>query len=210
MATVSGELGAVPPETAEPDDPAGPRFQPVAIRGPALIVLGIAVLIVVAGVIGSALQSSPAPSSPLGAVAIPGGAVVPLAPAKTAMRSIVHAGQPPADIMGNLAVPAGSRVVRSLNTDQGQTQFDRTVSFTTRLTTDQVSEVFRTLLPRLGWRVIYSGPATGQAGARTEVLAKKGSSDGFYWEVGAVVSPTTSAGATPFSVELFQLNDDNS
>ena len=41
------------------------------------------------------------------------------------------------------------------------------------------------------------------------MLAKRGSGDGFYWEVGAVVSPTTAAGVTPFSVELFELPDDN-
>ena len=43
----------------------------------------------------------------------------------------------------------------------------------------------------------------------TEVLVKKGSGDSFYWEVGAAVSPTTSAGTTPFSLELFELPDDN-
>ena len=41
------------------------------------------------------------------------------------------------------------------------------------------------------------------------VLVKKGSGDSFYWEVGATVSPTTSAGTTTFSLELFELPDDN-
>jgi hypothetical protein len=126
------------------------------------------------------------------------------------MKPIVSAGEPPADIVGNLAVPAGSSVTHFVNIDQGQTQFDRTVYFTTSLSADQVVDLYRALLPRLGWRVIYVGAGTGQpGGGRTEVLGKKGSGDGFYWETGAVVSPTTSAGTTPFSVELFELPDEN-
>ena len=95
-----------------------------------------------------------------------------------------------------------------VNTDQGQAQFDRTVAFTTRLSSDQVVDVYRTLLPRLGWRVIYAGPGAGRRGPGDRGPGQEGSGDGFYWEVGAVVSPTTSAGTTPFSLELFELPDE--
>ncbi len=211
MVTTPRELESASPDRAQEGDPAGPRFQPLSIRGPALIVLGIAVFIVVAGVVGSALDSGSAPTTTLRSVAIPGGTVVPLTPARTAMKSIVTPSEPPADILDNMAVPSGSSVTHFVNGDQGQAQFDRTVSFTTGLGTGQVVDLYRALLPRLGWRVIYAGAGIGKTGGQdTEVLAKKGSGDGFYWEVGAVVSPTTSAGVTPFSVELFQLSDDNS
>lgn len=39
------------------------------------------------------------------------------------------------------------------------------------------------------------------------MLAKQGSGDGYYWEVGVVISPTTTAGVTPYTVELFELPD---
>ena len=210
MVSTPRELGSAAPEEASRVDPAGPRFQPVSIRGPALIVLGIALFIVIAGVVASAVDSGNAPTTSIRSIAIRGSTVVPLTPATSAMKSIVTASGPPADIMGNMDVPASSQVTHSVNTDQGQAQFDRTVYSTTPLSSDQVVDVYRALLPRLGWQVIYAGAGIGGHGGQgTEVLAKKGSGDGFYWEVGAVVSPTTSAGTTPFSVELFQLPDDN-
>jgi hypothetical protein len=179
----------------------------MSVRGPAWIVLGIAVFIVVIGTVASALDSGSTPTLSLHSVTIPDGTVVHLTPATTAMKSIVSAGQPPADILGNLAVPSGSPVVRTVNTDQGVAQFDRTVYFTTGLATDQVVAAYRTLLPKLGWDVIFVGAQPNSQA--TELLAKRGSGDGFYWEVGAVASPTTSAGTTPFSVELFELPDDS-
>ena len=88
-------------------------------------------------------------------------------------------------------------------------QFDRTVSFTSLLGASQVVEVYRTLLPQLGWQLLYVGSAPQKGAGSTEVLAKHGSGDGYYWEVGVVVSPTTSAGVTPFSMELYEVPDDN-
>ena len=83
------------------------------------------------------------------------------------------------------------------------------MTFRTGLSADQVGDVFRTLLPRLGWKVTDSGSPASGAAAGTVILFKKGSGDSFYWEVGATVSPTTSAGTTAFSLDLFELPDDN-
>ncbi len=188
-------------------DPDHRSHQPASPRGPALIVLGIAVFIVVLGIVASALASH-GPSSRLPAsVTIAGGTVVHLTPATTPMKPIESGGQPPSDIIGNLVVPSGSPVARTLNIDQGVTQFDRTVYFTTGLPADQVVDVYRTVLPQLGWKITYHGARTGGPGS--EVLAKRGSADGFYWEAGIVVSPTTtSAGTTPFSIEVLEMSDD--
>jgi hypothetical protein len=184
-------------------------IQSPSAKGPALVVLGIAVFIVVLGTVGSALESGSAPTLSLHSVTIPDGTVVQLTPAVTAMKSVISGGQPPADIIGNLAVPSGSPVIRSVNSDQGAAQFDRTVYFTSGMSSDQVVDAFHTLLPKLGWDVIYDGSGAQRSGQGTEVLAKRGSGDGFYWEVGAVVSPTTSTGVTPFFLELYELPDDN-
>jgi hypothetical protein len=209
MVTTSQDPGPTAPARAGRDVPSGGRSQPVSVRGPALVVLGIAVFIVGAGVVASALDSGKSPTTSLHSIAIRG-TDIPLTPATVAMRRIVSTSEPPADIIGNVAVPAGSPVTHVVNTDQGQGQFDRAVSFTTQLSSDQVVDLYRTLLPRLGWRVLYAGPGAGRFGGQgTEVLAKLGSGDGFYWEVGAVVSPTTSAGTTPFSIELFEQPDDS-
>ena len=203
--------GPPPSSGGEPPifDPEHRVYQKASVRGPALLVLGIAVFIIVTGVVASALDSGSSPVLSVRSVTIPGGTIVHLTPATTALHAIVSAGEPPADILGNMAVPTGSTAAGTVNTDQGRGQFDRTVSFRTGLSSDQVVDTYRTLLPTLGWKVIYVGSGDLRGKSGTEVLGRHGSGDGFYWEVGVVVSPTTSAGTTSYSVELFQLNDDN-
>jgi len=194
------------PEDTEPVDPDHRSYQTMSVKGPALIVLGIAVFIVVIGSVAAVFGSGGSPTFSLHTVTADG-SVIHLTPATTAMSSIVNGGQPPADILGNLAVPTGSPVVRTINSDQDAGQFDRTVAFTTGLSADNVIATYKTMLPKLGWTVIFTGAHLGGQG--TEVLAKRGSGDGYYWEVGVVVSPTTSAGTTPFTVEVFELPDDS-
>lgn len=188
-------------------DPEDRTYQPLSLRTPAFIVLGLAVLIVVVGLVASAFTSGSTPGLTVHQITIPDGTVVHLTPATEALKSIVGEGQPPADILGPLAVPAGSTVTGTVNIDQNAGQFDRTVDFTTGLSADQVVSLFHTLLPKLGWHVTSVGPS--DSGQGTEVLAQKGSGDSFYWEVGIVASPTTSAGTTPFTVELFEQPDNN-
>jgi hypothetical protein len=199
----------MPASVAAVAEPAVQRYESVSVRGPALVVLGIAVLIIVVGVVGSALTSGGSPTLTVRSVTTPAGTLVQLTPATTALKSIVSAAGPPSDIIGDLAVPADSPVTGHINADQGVSQFDRTVEFTSGLPSDQVVDVYRDLLPKLGWKVLFVGSGASRLGDGTEVLAKKGSGDSYYWEVGVVVSPTTSAGSTPFSVEVFQLPDDN-
>lgn len=223
--TLQPDHGAGPGDGAGPDgdgtdgdgpgdgltvvDPVNPSYQRASARGPALIVLGIAVFIVVVGVVGSvAFSSGGGTPTTRRTITLPDGSVVPLVPATTAMKSIVSGGQPPADIIRALAVPADSPVTRTVNNAQGAGQFDSTVSFTSGLTTDEVASLYRTLLPTLGWQVIFHGAGASVQAQDTEVLAKKASTDSFYWEVGVVVSPTTTAGTTPFSIEVFQVSDD--
>jgi hypothetical protein len=205
MVGAAEEVASSTSDEAVAVDPEHRAYQPMSTRGPALIVLGIAIFIVVLGIVGSILASRGSSTRLPSTVTVDGSAVR-LTPAATAMKSIVSGGQPPSDIIGNLVVPAGSPVVRTLNIDQGVTQFDRSVYFTTGLSADQVVDVFRAVLPKLGWKIIYHGARTGGVGS--EVLAKRGSADGFYWEAGVVVSPTTSAGTTPFSIEVLEMSDD--
>ena len=47
-----------------------------------------------------------------------------------------------------------------------------------------------------GWQVFETGPARNDPGA-LEVLGKKAGSDGFFWEMGAVVSATTFGADAP-------------
>lgn len=215
MVTTSPEVSPPPPEHGGTDgseqahevDPDDRVYQPMSLRGPAFIVLGIAVFIVLAGVLASIFGTG-GPSSPaVRSVTIPDGTVVHLTPATKALASIVSAGQPPADILGPLDVPAGSVITDTVSIDQNAGQFDRRVAFRSGLASGQILDLYRKLLPELGWKITYSGPSQFSSVPGNEVLATKGSTDTFYWEVGVVVSPTTSAGVTPFSLEVIETPD---
>ncbi|MHB1711138.1 MAG: hypothetical protein ACYCV7_07025 [Acidimicrobiales bacterium] len=191
---------------ATPVDHGDRQYQSMSLRGPAMVVVAIATFIAVSGVVASLLTSAGNhPTLSLRSIAIPGGRVVRLMPAASALRPIIGS-QPPADILAALAVPSGSKTRSWRNFDQHQVQYDRTVSFTTRLSSAQVISLYQTLLPRMGWAVLYQGPSTVNGVGGTEILARRGSKDGYYWEVGAVVSPATAGGVTPYNIVIYELN----
>ena len=51
-------------------------------------------------------------------------------------------------------------------------------------------------MKKQGWQIFSTGPADHDPGG-LEVLGKKAGSDGFFWEMGAVVSPTTFGAGAP-------------
>jgi len=181
----------------------------MSIRGPALIVLGLAVLLLLGGVVASAVTSGSDPTFTLRQVTLADGTTVPLTPAAARLHAIIGNGEPPADIIGNLGVPKESVVTGVLNSDQHTAQFDRTARLRSQLSQTEVVDVYARLLRTVGWQVIYRGPAPQGGPGATEVLAKRGSGDGFYWETGVVVSPTTPEGTTSYSVEVFETPDGN-
>jgi len=189
-------------------DPANRTYQRMSVLVPALVVLGIAVFIAVGGTVASALATSGSPTLALASVRIPDGTVVQLTPATTALKPIIGS-EPPADILAALAVPAGSTERSFVDTDQNLAQYDRSISFTSGLSSDQLVSFYQTLLPKLGWKVTATAADTAEAAGTIEVLATKGSDDGFYWEVGAVVQPSSSAGVTGFTVNLFEQPDED-
>jgi hypothetical protein len=203
--TGRGDTGGTTPD----DGAATPSYEPMSVKGPAMIVLGLAVVILLGGVAAAALSSGSNPTFTIRHVTLDDGTQVDLVPAAVKLHAIVNNDEPPADIIGNLGVPRESVVHGVINSDQHTAQFDRTVDLSSQLAQPQVVEAYRRMVTAVGWKVIYQGAAPqGQAGA-DEILATKGSADGFYWEVGIVVSPTRATGSTPYSVEVFETSDGN-
>jgi hypothetical protein len=190
-------------------EPVGRGYEPMSVRGPALIVLGLAVFLLIGGVVASAVSSGSTPSFSIRKVTLADGTTVALSPATVRLHAIVSNDEPPADIIGNLGIPTESVVTGVVNSDQHTAQFDRTVGLRSQLSQGQLMEAYAHLLRAVGWQVIYTGAAPQGVPGSTEVLAKRGSGDGFYWETGVVVSPTTPAGSTPYSVEVFETPDGN-
>ena len=186
-----------------------PSYEPMSVKGPALIVLGLAVVILLGGVAAAALTSGSNPTFAVRNLTLGDGTTVNLVPATGKLAAIVNNGEPPTDIIGKLGVLSASTVTSVVNLDQHTAQFDRTVKLTSQLAQPQIAEAYRRMLSAVGWKVIYEGPAPQGLPGATEVLAKLGSGDGFYWEVGVVVSPTTPTGTTPYSIEVLETPDGN-
>lgn len=181
---------------------------------PALVVVGIAAGLVLLFGIGSALSGSGGPAAPAKrAPAHVKGTTLGSEGATAVLRPIERPGTPPSDVLRSIVVPVGSATVSSKPWD-GTTQFSGEMTF--RLSASQAAVVsfYRAELRARGWSISSVGAAEGHAGS-TEVLAQRASSDGWYWEIGIVVSPTSfsstssTAGAdvTRFSLDLFQEPD---
>lgn len=180
---------------------------------PALVIVGIAAGLVLLFGIGSVLSGSGSPAPAKRAGAHVKGATLKAEGAVDALRPIERPGTPPSDVLRSIVVPKGSAAVSSKPWD-GTTQFSGEMTF--RLDTSQASVVsfYRAELSARGWSISSVGAAEGHAGS-TEVLAQRASSDGWYWEIGVVVSPTsfsstaraTSDDVTRFRLDLFQEPD---
>jgi hypothetical protein len=179
----------------------------------AMIVPGIGVLILVLFIGTEFLTSSPVqktktstrsfsvPGTPLRAV-----------PGVHDLKVITVAGQPPGNIINAVAIPKGARRTSFVNKSASAEQYDAQIT----LRADQSQAVLETFykqdMKKQGWQVFSTGAADHVTGG-FEVLGKKAGSDGFYWELGAVISPTSfgagapAAGATSFTLELDQQPD---
>jgi hypothetical protein len=238
----AGERGHAP--GGSPDGPGRPdggghttlpaavaeRRRPPSVR-PALVVVGVAALILALFGIGAVLTGGSQPgratttrSVPKGRTPVAGTSLL-AAPAAQALRPVRQPGTPPANIADALALPAGARRV-SYTASPSITLFDASERFTVGASQAAVIAFYKAELPALKWRLTSVGPARNDPQA-TEVLAQKAGTDGWYWEVGVVVSPTVfpsatpaaapprggssggaaATGTTPFLLELYQVND---
>lgn len=178
---------------------------------PALLVLGIAVLLVLGFGLASAFVGQgqpPAPSTKPQKVAGTGLRAV---PSGTALKPIEQPGTPPTNIIDALTLPQGAVATSHTDNSTSATGYDEQIDFSLPGATQaQVVAFYKAELNTRGWRQINVGPATNQPGT-TQVLAQAAGDDGWYWEAGALVGPTVFGGGhsetTPFTIRLFQVPD---
>jgi len=147
---VAHSEGAVAPDGAAP----APSDEPMSVKGPALIVLGLAVVILLGGVAAAALSSSSNPTFSIRQVTLDDGTTVHLVPATRKLHAIVNNSEPPADIIGNLGIPQDSTVNGVVNSDRHTAQFDRTVRLSSQLAQPQVVEAYRRMLRAVAWKIM--------------------------------------------------------
>jgi hypothetical protein len=183
---------------------------------PAMIVVGLAVLIVAVFVTLAILSShSPAPVKTSAAPSVVPGSTLRAEPAADALKPIVGSGEPPSNIVNAVSVPVGSVRISHQNNAAGAGQFDAQVTLRSADSQGALLAFFAATMHQDGWQVFDKGAAANNPGA-LEVLGKLAGTDGYYWEMGATIPPTTfghgapPAGETHFTVRLLQQNDDQS
>lgn len=182
---------------------------------PAMVVLGLAVFILVLfGAMSLGSGQGPSTSTSTSPPTRVKGTSLLATAAATALKPIEHPDTPPGNIVNALTVPVGA-VARGFADNTTSTgQYDEQMRFSVGASEDAVVTFYRAELAAKGWKIESVGEATDVKGG-VEVLAEKAGDDGWYWEVGAVVSPTTfpaggspSAESTAFTLRLLQLSDD--
>ena len=211
-----------PPDSAVATAAAADRLPPPRPPGPsakpALIPVGIAALVLLVGGIGAVLTTSGSAQPPANQ-AFPSvrAAGIAAVPARSALRPIVTAGQPPSDILDVVPLPRGAVATSGSAADNTLGLYDHSLSFTTTASEQKVITFYRAELPALKWQLESQGPPPHGAPGY-QILGQHPSSDGYEWEVGVTVSPTTfgssatgasaPAGTTSFRVRLFAVSDD--
>jgi hypothetical protein len=98
------------------------------------------------------------------------------------------------------------------NNSAAADQYDAQIGLRSDASQGALEDFYHQDMRKQGWQVFDVGPADHDPGA-LEVLGTKAGSDGFYWEMGAVVSRTAFGphdpphGTTSFIVRLFQVPD---
>lgn len=204
-----GEVNLAADDREPPRPPPRPGFSLKL----AMIVPGLGVLILVAFITAEFLTTNPVQPTKTSAHSFAvAGSPLRAEPAVHDLKVITVAGQPPGNIINATSIPEGARRTSYQNNSQAAQEYDAQITLTIDQSQAAVENFYRKDLKKQAWQIFSTGPADHVAGG-LEVLAKKAGSDGFYWELGAVVSPTTfggnapAAGSTSFTLELIQEPD---
>jgi hypothetical protein len=203
--------GTAPMVVASPDGGEPPR--PPARSGfsirPAMIVPGMALVILILFIGAEFLTSNPVQQTKTatGSFSVAGTPLRAL-PAVRDLKVITVAGQPP----GSVSVPTGATRISYQNNSAAAQEYDAQITLRDDQSQAALDNFYQKVMKKQGWQIFSTGPADHVTGG-LEVLGKKAGSDGFYWELGAVISPTSfgagapATGATSFSLALVQEPD---
>jgi hypothetical protein len=180
---------------------------------PAMIVLGLAVLILGVFIVAGILTSTPVQTTNTGhASSVVPGTQLLAQPAASDLKVITADGEPPSNILNAVSIPTGAVRISFQNNSAASDQFDAQIGLRSDDSQGALQAFYASDMKKQGWSVFEQGPADHVPGG-TEVLGKLAGSDGFYWELGAVISRTTfgpddpPAGSTDFTIRLFQVPD---
>jgi hypothetical protein len=179
----------------------------------AMIVPGLGVLILAVFIGANFLTSNPVqPTHTSSATRVVSGTALRAEPARVVLAPITMDGEPPGNIVNAVYVPVGSVLLSHQNNSAAADQYDEQIGLRSDASQGALETFYEMDMKAQGWQIFEIGPADHNPGA-LEVLGKLAGSDGFYWEMGAVISATSfganapAAGDTQFTVRLFQVPD---
>ncbi len=196
------------------------RRPPGPSTKPALIVVGLTVMVFLVGIgleVLSGNQSRPTASPTK--IPTARGAVLHAIPARPSLRAITSVGEPPDDLLNALAIPQGAAPVPSSAINRGVELYDRSLQFEVPASQQDVISFFLAELPALHWSRQSQGP-TGTGGTAYLILEQHPASDGHEWDIGVTVQPTffgaptsgatgAGSGTTSFTLRLYSVSDDD-
>jgi hypothetical protein len=207
--------GAPGTQTADDDTqaPILPPARPGYSMRPAMVVVGLAVVILAIFITLAFVTSTTAPTTNTnGSSRAIAGTPLRAIPADHVLAPIVASGEPPTNIINSVSIPTGTVLVSHQTNGAEANQYDSQVGLRSDDSQGALETFFKKDMARQGWQIFDVGAADHNPGA-TEVLGKKAGDDGFFWEMGAVVSATTfgpnapAKGETSFIIRLFQVPD---
>jgi hypothetical protein len=202
-----------PPASATADA----SSRPLPSIKPALTVVAVAIAIVVLGSVVALIGSPSAhPSSLHPSLRRLAGSKLEAEPAKSFIAHVAAGGEPPANIVSSLAVPAGSRYLSRRSESRGLSQFDSSIEIMVPASEAEVKSFFVRLLSDEHW---VTNSITAPAPGKSEVIAVRSGTDGYQWRVGIVseglgslVAPALGGGGssparTRVTIRLYQVED---
>ena len=165
--------------------------------GPAMIVLGVAVVTLVGFLIINVVANPRVTTSTTTIPIVVGGLGTETG---HLLSTCQQAGSPPSDIAAALIAPVTtteSSPARHPNGGAGD--YDCVVALTTRASPGQLLGFYSSHLQARGWDLFSHGSGSGQS----QLLFQKAGSDTFYWVVGVTVT-STNAGTTQWTYRIYQ------
>lgn len=151
--------------------------------------VAIAVVVVVGG-LGLSFIGRGGGSAPVASSGRLPGSPLDGAPAAGDLAVIASGGEPPADVLSSLSVPAGATLDGHHDTDALLAPFDRSISLSVQAPPADVVDFYKVELPHGGWSVLGAPSKTGGGGG-TELFYQRAGRDGYEWEAVVIVTPVT-------------------
>ncbi len=177
---------------------------------PALIVGGLAVVILVVFSVGAALTHTATgqPTVPAGATRVRGSSLLAVG-ARSALSPIETNGEPPSNVLDAITLPKGAFGGSPSNPGLGST-YDQEMQFSVDASQAAVLQFYRQEFHDLGWKTVTEGAATRQPGL--QIVGQIAGTDGFYWQLGVIVAPSTfgasgTTDTTQFTLRILQVQD---